>query len=294
MQIMTRTILAAFAVVLCLAAAPAQAQLDSREAIQLQNQIAELRRDVAGLRDQISRGGSSTLGSNRAAPAPVSSSSGSSDISAALLDRIAQLEDQVRRLQGRVDEVDNARQRQGDDLKKDLDDLNFKLGNAPAAAPAAPAANLQPAKPLNAPASTAAVPAAAAPSAVRRTPELAMQEGNAALARRDYSAAEAAAKEVLTFPKSPRAYDGQFLLAQAQAGKKDFQGAAVAYDDTYNKSRTGAHAQDALVGLANSLTALNEKRAACATLDKLRAEFPTPRADLKDSIAGARTKAACH
>ena len=121
-----------------------------------------------------------------------------------------------------------------------------------------------------------------------------MQEGNAALARRDYSAAEAAAKEVLAFPKSPRAYDGQFLLAQAQAGKKDFQGAAVAYDDTYNKSRTGAHAQDALVGLANSLTALNEKRAACATLDKLRAEFPTPRADLKDSIAGARSKAACH
>lgn len=287
---MTRTFLAGFALVLCLAAVPAHAQLDSREAIQLQNQIAELRRDVAGLRDQISRGGSSTLGSNRTAPAPVASSGGS-DLSAGLLDRIAQLEDQVRRLQGRVDEVDNARQRQGDDLKKDLDDLNFKLGSAPAPAATAPATSSPPAKPLNAPATT--TPAASAPAAVRRTPELAMQEGNAALARRDYSAAEAAAKEVLGFPKSPRAYDGQFLLAQAQAGKKDFQGAAVAYDDTYSKSRTGAHAQDALVGLANALTALNEKRAACATLDKLRAEFPTPRADLKESIAGARSKAAC-
>ena len=290
---MTRTFLAAFALVLCLAAVPAHAQLDSREAIQLQNQIAELRRDVAGLRDQISRGGSSTLGSNRTAPAPVVSS-GSGDLSAGLLDRIGQLEDQVRRLQGRVDEVDNARQRQGDDLKKDLDDLNFKLGSAPAAAAptvAPPATSSPAAKPLNAPAATA--PATTTPAAVRRTPELAMQEGNAALARRDYSAAEAAAKEVLSFPKSPRAYDGQFLLAQAQAGKKDFQGAAVAYDDTYSKSRTGAHAQDALVGLANALTALNEKRAACATLDKLRAEFPTPRADLKESIAGARSKAAC-
>ena len=121
-----------------------------------------------------------------------------------------------------------------------------------------------------------------------------MQEGNAALARRDYANAETAAREVLTFPKSPRAYDGQFLLAQAQAGKKDFQGAAVAYDDTYNKSRTGAHAQDALIGLANSLSALNEKKAACATLDRMRAEFPTPRADLKDGVAGARNRAGCH
>ena len=55
----------------------------------------------------------------------------------------------------------------------------------------------------------------------------------------------------------------------------------------------GRGAQDALLGLANALVALNEKRAACATLDKMRAEFATPRADLKDNIAGARTKAGC-
>ena len=40
------------------------------------------------------------------------------------------------------------------------------------------------------------------------------------------------------------------------------------------------------------LTAIGEKKAACATLDKLKAEFPAPRADLKDGIAGARQKAA--
>ena len=277
---MIRALCAAFLLVGCLAALPAHAQLDSREAIQLQNQIAELRRDVNGLRDQITRGGGSTLGSNRVAPGP--SFSGGNDVNAALLDRVAQLEDQVRRLQGRVDEADNARQRQADEHRKDLEDLNFKLSNGSGSAP--PASN--PPRPQP---NTAPVP----PPTVRRTPELAMQEGNAALARRDYNAAEAAATEVIAFPKSPRAYDAQFLLAQAQAGKRDFGRSAVAYDDTYNKNRAGAHAQDALLGLANSLTGLNEKKAACATLDKMRAEFPSPRADLRDNVAAARTRAGC-
>lgn len=280
---MIRALCAALVLVGCLAAMPAHAQLDSREAIQLQNQIAELRRDINGLRDQLTRGGGSTLGSNRTAPAP---SFAGNDVNAAMLDRVAQLEDQVRRLQGRVDEADNTRQRQADEHRKDLEDLNFKLSNGaggvpPTSPPPRPQANIPP---VNNP---------PAQATVRRTPELAMQEGNAALARRDYNAAEAAATEVLAFPKSPRAYDAQFLLAQAQAGKRDFGRSAVAYDDTYNKNRAGAHAQDALVGLANSLTALNEKKAACATLDKMRAEFPSPRADLRDNIAGARTRAGC-
>lgn len=120
-----------------------------------------------------------------------------------------------------------------------------------------------------------------------------MQEGNAALARRDYAAAEAAAREVLRFPQAPRAADAQFLLAQALNGKRDYQGAAVAFDDTYNRNKTGGNAQPALLGLANSLIALNEKRAACATLDKLKAEFPNPRADLREPINGARQRAGC-
>lgn len=278
-----------------LVAAPAFAQLESREAIELRNQILELRRDVQGLRDQVSRGGgggggSSILGGRSSAPA----AGGSGDMTAALLDRVGQLEEQVRRLQGRIDEEENARKRQGDDLKKDIDDMNFKLGGA-----ASVPSTSQAPKPLGTVPATPATPAAPAsplpanPNAPRRTPEVAMQEGNAALARRDYAVAESAAREVLAFPRSPRAGDAQFLLAQALAGKRDFQSAAIAYDDSYNRSRTGARAQDSLLGLANSLNSINEKRAACATLDKLRVEFPTPRNDLKDSIAASRQRAGC-
>ena len=121
-----------------------------------------------------------------------------------------------------------------------------------------------------------------------------MQEGNAALARRDYPTAEAAAREVLAGGRaSPRAGDAQFLLAQSLAGKRDYQAAAVAYDDAYNRSRTGSRAPDALVGLANSLLGINERQAACATLDKLRAEFPSPRPDVREAVVAIRGRAGC-
>ena len=121
-----------------------------------------------------------------------------------------------------------------------------------------------------------------------------MQEGNAALARRDYPAAEAAAREVLASGRaSPRAGDAQFLLAQSLTGKRDYQAAAVAYDDAYNRSRTGSRAPDALVGLANALLGINERQAACATLDKLRVEFPSPRPDVREAAVSIRGRAGC-
>ena len=124
-------------------------------------------------------------------------------------------------------------------------------------------------------------------------PATPLQEGNAALARRDYATAEAAAREVLAQPRTPRSSDADFLLAQALAGKRDWARAAVAYDDSFNRTKTGAHAPDSLLGLAVALSNLNEKKAACETLDKLRAAFPNPRQDLREPIVAARQRALC-
>ena len=122
---------------------------------------------------------------------------------------------------------------------------------------------------------------------------MALQEGHAALARRDYPGAERSAREVMSNRASPRAYDGQFLLAQSLSGQKQFAQAAIAFDDAYNRSHRGRHAQDALVGLAGSLTSINEKRAACDTLAKLRTEFPQVRADLMETITKTNDRAGC-
>ena len=285
---------------------PTRAQMQSREAIALQNQLLDLQRQVQQLQDQAGRGGGSPTYLGRGGYPPPTA--GSSDLLTQLLARVDALEEQVRQLRGRVDETQNQVQRQGADLGKRIDDLAFQTGNpgaggqqqggppAPALAPMGPSGSPtfmpppsslggQPAPPLQSNAPNGPVP---------RTPEIAMQEGNAALARRDYAAAERAAREVLTGNRtSPRAYDAQFLLAEALTGERQYSQAAIAYDDTYNRARKGVHAQDALLGLANSLTAINEKKAACDTLVKLRAEYPSPRPDLREAITASTQRAGC-
>ena len=206
---------------------------------------------------------------------------------AQLLTRLDTLDDQVRQLRGRIDEVQNQMQRQNAELAKRVDDLAYQMNSRAAAdVPSGKAAGTLPPPALLPPPDQSNQPRV-------RTPEAAMQEGNAALARRDYPAAEAAAKEVMAAKASPRAYDGQMLLGQALFGQRKYSESAIAYDDTYKRNRKGAHAQDALLGLANSLTGLGEKKAACATIDKLHVEFPQTRADLKDGIAAAMQRASC-
>ena len=291
------------AIVLLACSMPAEAQIASREGIALQNQILELQHQVQELQNQ-SRGGGGTptfLGRGNY-PTP---SSGSSDLVTQLLSRVDALEEQVRQLRGRIDETQNEVQRQGADLGKRIDDLAFQVQNPQGGMPTAPGAPPRQVLPptLSPPPGSLAlapppiIPGGAPPqpaAPVRRTPEVALQEGNAALARRDYPAAEQAAREVLTGSRtSPRAYDAQFLLAQALMGQRQFSQAAIAYDDTYNRARKGAHAPDALLGLANALIDINEKRAACDTLIKLHAEYPSPRADIREAMTASTQRAGC-
>jgi TolA-binding protein len=280
--------------------------MDSREAIALQNQILDLRRQMQALQDQAGRGGGGPTSLGRGAPP----AGGANDLVAQLLARVDTLEEQVRQLRGRTDETANQVQRMGAELSKRIEDQAFQTQNQPdigqpsrATPRSAPPPPLPPqsALPLTPPPSALGGPFAGPPpqqqppgAPVRRPPEIAMQEGNAALARRDYRTAEQAAREVLAGNRtSPRAYDAQYLLAQAMLGQRQFPQAAIAYDDTYNRARTGAHAQDAMLGLANSLLAINERHAACDTLVKLRNEFPSPRADLREGIAEANQRAGC-
>jgi len=141
------------------------------------------------------------------------------------------------------------------------------------------------------PAAPVAPPAPAAPQP--GTPEAFLQQGNAALRRQDYAAAEAAARTVLKVRHSPLAVDAHFLLAQAFLGRADYSHAADAYDDAYDDARTGPRAQEALLGKARAYAALGKQRNTCSTLDKLKSEFPAPRSDLVGQINAVRQQAAC-
>ena len=272
--------------------APAHAQVDSREGIALQNQIYQLRQDLRSLQDQIA-GGAGSPGNRPPAYAPPPQPYGGNDLVAQLLTRVDALEEQVRQLRGRIDETQNQLQRQSADTNKRIDDLAFQINprGTPGPAPLSPPSATGPGPAPLLPPSNSGSPPPQGP--VRRTPELALQEGNAALARRDYPAAEAAAREVLANRTSPRAYDAQLLLAQSLSGEKQYAQAAIAFDDAYNRSRKGAHAQDALLGLAGSLAAINEKKASCDTLNRMRSDFPQPRPDIREGMSATAQKAGC-
>jgi TolA-binding protein len=280
---------AAMSVVAALGAGPVRAQMDSREGIQLQNEILALQRDMQMLQQQ-AQGGAPSPRPYRPAPGPEGDTSG---LTAQLLDRVSTLEEQVRDLRGQVDRLTNQQQRQSEDFNKQIADMTFAMQNQGAGGPA-PAPRPAPPPPpgdLGASRLGGATPPLTGPTP--RTPEVAMQEGNAALARRDYPAAEAAAREVLG-KRGPRQIDAQFLLAQAEMGQRSYQQAAPDFYDAYNRSRTGPHAADSLLGVANALIGVGDKTSACEALAKLRAEFPQPRADIREAELGARQRAACH
>ncbi len=266
---------------------PARAQMDSREAIGLQNQILQLRRDLQAVQQQGS-------GARPDADRPAPSRGDASGLTAQLLDRVSTLEDQMRQMRGDIDRLAEQQRRQAEDLNKKIADLSFAMQNAPSAGPArvppAPPAASQ--APGNDAPSTRVPPSAAALTPSPRTPELAMQEGNAALARRDYAAAEAAAREVLA-KRGPRAADAQFLLAQAELGSRNYQQAAPDFYDAYNRQRTGPRAPSALLGVANALIGVGDKPSACEALAKLRTEFPNPGGDIREGETGARQRAGC-
>lgn len=282
--LLSLAVMAAFVFAAGLAVAPpAHAQMTSKEAIQLQNEILQLRHEMQQM--QSSGGnGSSAITNSQPLPAPApEASGGNGNLVAQLLARVTTLEEEVRDLRGRIDEIDNSRQQAEADLKKQIGDLQFQLSQGAGAHATA-----------SAPTPTAPRPAPRAAVPAHPTPEAALARGDAALARRDYNTSEAMAREVLaTAPHSPRAADAQYLLAESLAGKRDDRGAALAYDDAFRASPKGPKAQDSLLGLANALTGIGQKRAACETLNKLHATFPVLRPDLRAPATRAAQAAGC-
>jgi TolA-binding protein len=278
---MLRKLLLAAPLLLPLMAGPAVAQMDSREGIALQNQLLQLRQEV----EQLRMGGG---GRSNVAPPPAvrGGGGGSSELTGQLLDRVAQAEEELRRLRGRVDEVEFRNRTTQQALEKLQGDIDYRMqqvegGGRSAGGGAAQVAPGTPAAP--------AAPAAPAP----RTAERALAEGQAALARRDYASAETAAREVAAGRPGARAQDAQLLLGEALLGKRDFPNSAIAFDDAYKRNRQSGRAPEAMVGLANSFIGLNAKREACDTLDNLRTEFPRLSGGIAERAADARRRGGC-
>uniref|UniRef100_UPI0022EAB827 tetratricopeptide repeat protein n=1 Tax=Falsiroseomonas oryzae TaxID=2766473 RepID=UPI0022EAB827 len=118
-------------------------------------------------------------------------------------------------------------------------------------------------------------------------------DGQAALGRRDFTAAETAAREVIASRDPARVPDAYILLGDALLGRRDFANAAVAYDDARRRNPRGSRAPEASIGIANSLIGLNNNRDACTILNELRSANPTLSGPVAERAADARRRAQC-
>jgi TolA-binding protein len=290
--------IAAFVALLPFGAA-AQPMIQSQEGIALENQILQLQQQVQQLQANGGGGsGGSALGGDNAPPP--SSGDGSSAVPSSvltgLLNQVQQLQSQVADLSGRVDTLQNQVNTQDAQLEKEIGDLKFQLGGTPGTpgSPGTPPAAAQPGAPQNlnpGPQPKPVAPAvAAAPPA---SPKAALHAAQEAILHRDYPTAEADARAILAIAKSsPEGYQAQYILAQSLYAQDRPQESAIAFDDTYNRDRSGAYAPGALLGLANSLTAIHQEAAACDTLASLKSQFPSPKG-LGPAIDAAGRRAHC-
>jgi len=265
-------------VALLLAAPTAHAQVETREGIFLQNQILQLRQQL----EQLRAGGGSV-----AAPR---AGGGGGELVGTLLDRVNRLEEEVRGMRGKLDEAEFRNRSLGQQLEKLQGDMDYRFQQLEGGRSAP-----RPAPPERQGAATPPPPVAAAPppAAAPRTPERILAEGQQALTRRDYEGAEAAAREVLAARGSARAYDARFLLADAEAGQRNWQEAAVNYGEAYKASPKGTRAPEALIGFGTALNNMGQKKDACDAFALAASQFPTLRGPLKDRLDAGRQRAGC-
>ncbi len=287
--------IAAFIAMLPLAAA-AQPLVQSQEGIALENQILQLQSQVQQLQ---ASGGSALAGNSQpAAPAPNSASSGTtppSDIVGNLLNQVSQLQAQVQQLNGRVDTLQNEVDTQHAATEKEIGDLNFKVSGGATATVGTPPAGAAPPQTLTSNTSTPPLSSPKPQMAAPASPKAAIAAAQSALAHHDYAAAASNARAILATDKSgPEGYKAQFILAEALYGEGKPQDAAIAYDDAYNRNRSGTYAPGSLLGLANSLTDIQQQSAACDTLSSLNSQFPTPPIGMAPRIQAAEARAKCN
>jgi len=280
----------------------ALAQAESREGLYLQNQILQLRQEMEIMR----RSGGGAVAPQLPPPGRGGGSAGGGEIVGQLLERVGNLEEQVRQQRGRAEQAEYQNRTLQQQVEKLQGDMEYRFNAIEGRGGAAPAGGAPPAgrppggqqqgaltPPANPPGTPPNAPPGQPAAPAPRTPEIALREGQAALGRRDYAASEAAAREVLAARNTPRGQDAGILLGDSLAGKRDFQGAALAYDDAYRKGQSSGRAPEALIGLAVAFNGFNAKRESCQTLDELRAKFPRLSAPLTERANRARQSAGC-
>lgn len=238
--------------------------------------------------------------------------------------RLLRLEEELRALTGRVEELEHRNEL----LLRRLEMLEGRGASgavpappaAAAAPPAVPGSSAEsaaaatagpsvpppaaaPGEPPSAPAAEAATAQTTPPKAPEVAPQAALEgtadeRYRAALAlleAGEFAAAEQALSRFLEdFPDDPRAPTAAFWLGETHFFRQDFATAAAVYARNYRKYGPHApRAAETLLKLGMSLAALGERERACQTFDELEKRHPDAPAAVRQMLRRERTATGC-
>jgi tol-pal system protein YbgF len=112
--------------------------------------------------------------------------------------------------------------------------------------------------------------------------------------RKDYALAEDAFRNFLSrYPNDRLVGDATYWLGESMFQRQRFRDAAEAFLNVSTKYESIAKAPDALLRLGQSLAALGEKEAACASLGEVLRKFPRASAGVKQGVEREQKRAHC-
>src|SRR5437763_1166335 len=127
-----------------------------------------------------------------------------------------------------------------------------------------------------------------------QTPRDEFDLGYGYVLRKDYALAEDTLRAFLSkYPGDGLAGEATFWLGESLFQRQRYRDAAEAFLNVTTKHETAAKAPDPLLRLGQSLAALGEKEAACASLGEVMRKFPRVSAAMKQGIEREQKRVRC-
>lgn len=284
---------------------PAAAFAQDRSA----DRLERLERDMTTLQAQVYRGGGAPMKTADGKEVDPGIMAQQQQFQASIEVRLSQLEESIRQMNGRLEEMEFNNKKQAEDLKKLSEDVDFRFnqlkqgGGTPAALPATTGSSSSSggngSKVLGTvvvdPEKDEFVKGKSTAAKDKGDPKSRYDAAFALLRQSKYPEAEKAFNAfILDFPEHELAAPSYYWLGETYFVRKDYEAAAVEFLKGYRKAPTGAKAPDSLLKLGTSLGLAKKDREACTVFGKLSKEFPNAAAPVKRKAELERTRLKCN
>jgi tol-pal system protein YbgF len=283
---------------------PGHGQAQDSQTQALVDRLGQIEKQMRTLERAVYRGEAPAAGTAATAPAPgapaqPAPAAGPGRLANAEL-RMSQIEEQLRQLTGRIEEIRHAVDTFGGRLDNLVTDVDFRLREIEQKARSAPATSPAAAAPAGAPATADQGKDDDKPLAARPSPlpaGTAMERYNYAkslVLKLDLQGAEAAFQAFLEeHPDDRLASNAYYWLGETYYSGNRLQDAARTFLLGYQKFPDGNKAPDTLLKLGITLRKMGQKDEACATFGELRKNFPQASAQVLGRTDREASQAGC-